>query len=38
MSGGYAISNTTELFGPWTVYPPGFGAGYSKVRKNASLW
>ena len=31
MSGGYAISNTPSLFGGWTVSPPGFGAGYSKV-------
>jgi hypothetical protein len=31
MSGGYAISNSSSLFGGWTVYSPGFGAGYSKV-------
>ena len=37
MSGGYAISNTSNLFGPWTIYPPGFGAGYSKVVNFTTL-
>jgi hypothetical protein len=32
MSGGYAISNSSQLFGAWTIYPAGYGAGYSKVR------
>ena len=31
MSGGYAISNSSDIFGGWTTYHPGFGAGYSKV-------
>jgi hypothetical protein len=25
MSGGYAISKTTQLFGAWTIYPPSYG-------------